>query len=126
MVSVNHFRKIFFIIPLGISSLVLTGCPGPGDRINLDETAQVNRKGNDICMSINDAQDYQPVDMGINLRGTPPKEKNSTSRRVLRLLMAHCVFLLLTTISWMVINILLNSYFIQPPTITPPGVLFPE
>ncbi|WP_338576772.1 hypothetical protein VRB64_16105 [Erwinia sp. E_sp_B04_9] len=75
MVSVNHFRKIFFIIPLGISSLVLTGCPGPGDRINLDETAQVNRKGNDICMSINDAQDYQPVDMGINLRGTPPKEK---------------------------------------------------
>lgn len=75
MVSVSHFRKIIFIVSLGMSSVVLTGCPGPGDRMSLDETAQVSRQGNDVCMSINDARDYQPADMGINLRGTPPKEK---------------------------------------------------
>ncbi|QMM55253.1 hypothetical protein HVX06_21985 (plasmid) [Enterobacter sp. RHB15-C17] len=43
--------------------------------MSLDETAQVNRKDNDVCLSINDARDYQPADMGINLRRTPPKEK---------------------------------------------------
>lgn len=75
MVSVSHFRKIIFIVSLGMSSVVLTGCPGPGDRMSLDETAQVSRQGNDVCMSINDARDYQPADMGINLRGTLPKEK---------------------------------------------------
>jgi hypothetical protein len=75
MVSVNHFRKIIFIVALGMSSVALTGCPGPGDRMSLDETALVSRKGNDVCMSIHDARDYQPADMGINLRGTTPKEK---------------------------------------------------
>ncbi|MFK3662725.1 putative T6SS immunity periplasmic lipoprotein [Scandinavium sp. NPDC088450] len=75
MVSMSYSRKIIFIISLGMSSVVLTGCPGPGDRMSLDETAQVSRKDNDVCMSINDARDYQPADMGINLRGTPPKEK---------------------------------------------------
>ncbi|RUN98337.1 hypothetical protein EKN24_08395 [Enterobacter asburiae] len=62
-----------------MSSVVLTGCPGPGDRMSLDETAQVSRQGNDVCMSINDARDYQPADMGINLRGTLPKEKKFNS-----------------------------------------------
>lgn len=75
MVIVNHYRKMSFIISLGASSLILTGCPGYGDKMSLDETAQVNRKGDDVCLSINDARDYQPVDMGINLRETPPKEK---------------------------------------------------
>ncbi|MEP9250174.1 putative T6SS immunity periplasmic lipoprotein [Enterobacter asburiae] len=79
MVSVSHFRKIIFIVSLGMSSVVLTGCPGPGDRMSLDETAQVSRQGNEVCMSINDARDYQPADMGINLRGTLPKEKKFNS-----------------------------------------------
>lgn len=126
MVNVSHFRKIIFIVSLGMSSVVLTGCPGLGDRMSLDETAQVSRQGNDVCMSINDARDYQPADMGINLRGMPPKEKNLTSRQALRLLMVHCAFLRLTTISWMVINILLNSCFIQQTTKMNHGILLSE
>ncbi|MCK7285795.1 hypothetical protein L8P37_10005 [Enterobacter asburiae] len=47
--------------------------------MSLDETAQVSRQGNEVCMSINDARDYQPADMGINLRGTLPKEKKFNS-----------------------------------------------
>ncbi|MBB1199836.1 hypothetical protein EGM70_05925 [Enterobacteriaceae bacterium 89] len=56
--------------------LVLTGCPGPGDRMRMDETTLVEKRGDSICMSITNAQDYQPVDMAINLRGTPSKEKD--------------------------------------------------
>lgn len=59
-----------------VIALILVGCPGPGDRRRLDETAHVNRNGDNICIYIDDARDYQPVAMGINLRGTPSKEKN--------------------------------------------------
>lgn len=60
----------------GLCLLVLTGCPGPGDRMTPDETAQVSQKGDSVCFTVTDAQDYQPVDMGINPRGTPSKDKN--------------------------------------------------
>ena len=75
MVRSNYFIKFnslllaFFCLP------ILTGCPGPGDRFRFDETAQVSKKGDNVCVNIDNAQDYQPVDMGINLRGTPSKEK---------------------------------------------------
>lgn len=76
MVSMNFFRR-FSPVFLSISCLViLTGCPGPGDRMRMDETTSVEKNGDNICMSITNAEDYQPADMGINLRGTPSKEKN--------------------------------------------------
>lgn len=76
MVNMNYYGKLSAIALLSCCLLILTGCPGPGDRMRLDETAQVNQKDANICLTIDDAQDYQPVDMGINLRGTPSKKKN--------------------------------------------------
>ncbi|EOC0096000.1 putative T6SS immunity periplasmic lipoprotein [Cronobacter dublinensis] len=76
MVRSNYFIKLnslllaFFCLP------ILTGCPGPGDRFRFDETAQVSKKGDNVCVNIDNAKNYQPVDMGINLRGTPSKEKD--------------------------------------------------
>ncbi|MGJ8710163.1 putative T6SS immunity periplasmic lipoprotein [Pantoea agglomerans] len=55
---------------------VLTGCPGPGDRMIPHETTSVSKQGENVCLDIPDAQDYQPADMEINPRGTPSKEKD--------------------------------------------------
>lgn len=44
--------------------------------MHFDETAIVSKEGSSVCMNITNAQDYQPVDMGVNIRGTPSKEKN--------------------------------------------------
>lgn len=60
---------------LSISLMLLTGCPGPGDKMMPDETSLASRKGDKVCVEITDAQDYQPVAIAINLRGTPSKEK---------------------------------------------------
>lgn len=56
--------------------MLLTGCPGPGDRMVPDETSLASRKEGKVCIKIKDAQDYQPVAIAINLRGTQSKEKN--------------------------------------------------
>lgn len=40
-----------------------------------DETSLATWKGDKVCVEIKDAQDYQPVAIAINLRGTPSKEK---------------------------------------------------
>lgn len=76
MVSVSHFRILAPVVLTGVCLLMLTGCPGPGDRARFDETAQVIQQGDSVCVNITDAQDYQPADIGINPRGTPPKEKD--------------------------------------------------
>lgn len=60
---------------LNISIMLLTGCPGPGDKMVPDETSLASRKGDKVCIEITDAQDYQPVAIAINLRGTPSKDK---------------------------------------------------
>lgn len=75
MVRVTWHHRLYSIFLSIFYLLILTGCPGPGDRIRFDETAWVSREGDNVCMSIADAQDYQPVDMGINPRGTFSKEK---------------------------------------------------
>jgi len=54
---------------------LLTGCPGQGDRLQLDETTQVNLVGANVCFHIANAQDYQPAIISINPRGTPPKNQ---------------------------------------------------
>ncbi len=58
--------------------LMLTGCPGPGDRMRFDETAQVNVVGDKVCFSVTDPLDYRPADIAINPRGTPSKNKAFT------------------------------------------------
>lgn len=68
-------RTLSTTLLLSISLMMLTGCPGPGDRMVPDETSLASRKGEKVCIEINDAQDYQPVAIAINLRGTPSKEK---------------------------------------------------
>lgn len=55
--------------------MMIAGCPGPGDRMVPDETSLASRKEGKVCIEIKDAQDYQPVAIAINLRGTPSKEK---------------------------------------------------
>ncbi|WP_299998736.1 putative T6SS immunity periplasmic lipoprotein [uncultured Cedecea sp.] len=54
---------------------LLTGCPGQGDRLQLDETTQVNLIGANVCFHIANAQDYQPAIISINPRGTPSKNQ---------------------------------------------------
>lgn len=76
MVKMAVFRMLWCAFLSGVCLLMLTGCPGSGDRIRFDETAQVSQQGENVCFNVTDAQDYQPADIGINPRGTPSKEKN--------------------------------------------------
>ncbi|ENU7098787.1 putative T6SS immunity periplasmic lipoprotein [Salmonella enterica] len=74
---INRYARVMLAGVLGLLSLsVLTGCPGVGDRLEPDETAQVIADGPNICFLVSEPGDYQPKDMGINPRGTPPKEKH--------------------------------------------------
>ncbi|MFO6296725.1 putative T6SS immunity periplasmic lipoprotein [Rahnella selenatireducens] len=76
MVKQIKTRVLWSAFLSGICLLVLTGCPGPGDRMRPDETAQVSQQDDSVCFNVTDAQDYQPADMGINPRGIPSKNKN--------------------------------------------------
>lgn len=76
MMNATGFRLLLSVLFSGASLLVLTGCPGPGDRMTPDETAQVSQKGDNVCFTVTDAQDYQPSDIGINPRGTPSRGKD--------------------------------------------------
>lgn len=76
MVKTTGFRVLWPACSLALCLLMLTGCPGPGDRMRFDETAQVSQQGDNVCFNITDARDYQPANMGINPRSTPSKEKN--------------------------------------------------
>ncbi len=76
MVKVYGFRMFFSVVLSGLCLLILTGCPGPGDRFIPHETTSVSKQGQNICFKVSDAQDYQPDDIGINPRGTPSKEKD--------------------------------------------------
>ena len=75
MVKVAKFRIFREAFLSGICLLMLTGCPGSGDRMRFDETAQVSQQGENICFNVPDAQDYQPTDIAINPRGTSAKDK---------------------------------------------------
>ncbi|ELY4847965.1 hypothetical protein SM112_004179, partial [Cronobacter sakazakii] len=75
MVSENNVNTFNLLFLSFACVSILTGCPGPGDIMRFDETAKVSSRGWDVCINIDNAQDYQPVDIGINLRGIPPKEK---------------------------------------------------
>lgn len=76
MVKVTDFRVLWSALLSCVCLLMLTGCPGPGDRMRFDETALVIQQGDRVCFNVMDAQDYQPAVIGINPRGTPSKDKN--------------------------------------------------
>lgn len=76
MVSVDRIRECRIVFLSFSCLLFLTGCPGSGDRMRMDETTLVEIRDDNVCMSIPNSQDYQPVDMAINPRGTPSKEKD--------------------------------------------------
>ncbi|HHL2499694.1 TPA: putative T6SS immunity periplasmic lipoprotein [Yersinia enterocolitica] len=76
MVKMTVFRVLWSAFLPDACLLMLTGCPGPGDRGRFDETAQVSQQGDSVCFNVTDAQDYQPADIGIHSRGISSKEKN--------------------------------------------------
>lgn len=80
MVIIIPLRPLWSGLFIFLTLLMLTGCPGEGDRLYPDETTQVSRMGEDICFRVPDAQDYQPIFIAINPRGTPPKEQTFTSK----------------------------------------------
>ncbi|WP_296407461.1 putative T6SS immunity periplasmic lipoprotein [Pluralibacter sp.] len=76
MVKVFGFGMFFPVVFSGLCLVILTGCPGQGDRFIPHESTSVSKQGKNVCFNITDAQDYQPADIGINPRGTPSKEKD--------------------------------------------------
>lgn len=74
MVKVFTLHKSGIIFLTGICLLGLTGCPGP-ITVHFNETTQVTKQNENVCFYVNNAQDYQPVFIGINPRELPPKEK---------------------------------------------------
>lgn len=67
----------FPCIALFLASLVtLTGCPGAGDRLRADEKATATKVGDSICFAIPDAEDYQPVNIAINPKGTDFRDRH--------------------------------------------------
>ncbi len=58
--------------------LLLTGCPGPGDRFTPDEATWVQPAQGKVCFTVTHAQDYKPALIAITLRGTPPLKKRFT------------------------------------------------
>jgi len=71
---VSIIRQHYFLIPLFVIFVtMLTGCPG--DRWRFDELAIVSTVKDNVCFSVPDASDYQPVSIAINPRGTPSKEQ---------------------------------------------------
>ncbi len=67
MVKIITFRCRYTFL---FSLILLTGCPGSGDYLQPDEVTTVSSRGDNVCFSIPDPQDYQPVSISIDPRGT--------------------------------------------------------
>jgi hypothetical protein len=74
MVKIIKLRFLPVLLLL-ISLPMLTGCPGIGDRVDPDEEVIVTKIGDNVCFSVPDAGDYQPVNIAINPRGTLPRNE---------------------------------------------------
>lgn len=75
----HNFSAFLFLFSLPL----LTGCPG--DRWRFDEETTVSIMGGNICFAVPDAEDYQPVNIAINPRGTLPSQENIIFRPALRI-----------------------------------------
>lgn len=77
------------------------------------ETTSVSKQGENVCLDIPDAQDYQPADMGINPRGTPSKEKDFNFSPGLTIVNGNYAFHLLFIIFRIRGSLFLSMYFFQ-------------
>jgi hypothetical protein len=73
----SFIRKNTNPLILLVSALVLTGCPGIGDRGWHDETTEAVREGQEICFPIKQSQGYIPTYLAINQRYTPRTEQQN-------------------------------------------------
>ncbi|GJH97530.1 hypothetical protein ECZC10_53780 [Escherichia coli] len=62
MVKIRAFR---YRSALLLCLTLLTGCPGRGDYYRFDETVAVSTRGDNVCFSVPEPEDYQPVSVSI-------------------------------------------------------------
>ncbi|BBU12301.1 putative T6SS immunity periplasmic lipoprotein [Escherichia coli] len=82
MVKIRAFR---YRSALLLCLTLLTGCPGRGDYYRFDETVTVSTRGDNVCFSVPEPEDYQPVSVSIAPRGTRFRERQITSEPSLRI-----------------------------------------
>ena len=61
-----------------LSLALLTGCPGSGDALRPDEISVSSTKGDSVCFSVPESEDYQPVTISIEPRGTRFRDREIT------------------------------------------------
>lgn len=64
---------------------LITGCPGHGDYLRPDEIATVSTRGDNVCFSVQEPEDYQPVTISIYPGGTRFRERKITLEPTLRI-----------------------------------------
>ncbi|EGT0621389.1 MULTISPECIES: putative T6SS immunity periplasmic lipoprotein [Citrobacter] len=62
-------RAFFTFSLLSCCLVILSGCPGYGDRAFTDEEAVVSVIGNNICFWVKDSEKYQPSIITVTRRG---------------------------------------------------------
>lgn len=68
-------RTLLITLLLSGGLMMLTGCPGPGDRLRPDEERDIIVNDGSVCFSINESDDYVLKYISINPRGTRPKDE---------------------------------------------------
>ncbi|MFC0229141.1 putative T6SS immunity periplasmic lipoprotein [Serratia aquatilis] len=68
--------RFFLSTLLLVLAMILTGCPGLGDRLRVDEEAKVSTEGNKVCFGVPDADGLYLEYIAINPRGTKFKQQN--------------------------------------------------
>lgn len=69
----RHLTSVFIFSLLSV--FTLTGCPWGEMKYHPEEKTKAWVRNNDICFSVPESRDYQPVFISINLRRTPAKKK---------------------------------------------------
>lgn len=73
---------LLFILSL-VSVFTLTGCPWGGMKYYPAEKTSAWINSDEICFSVPESRDYQPVFISINFRWTPPKKRQFFDRPTL-------------------------------------------
>jgi hypothetical protein len=82
MVKIITFRIRYAFL---LSLTLLAGCPGHRDYLRPDEIATVSTRGDNVCFSVPEPEDYQPVSISIDPRGTQFRERQITFDPTLRI-----------------------------------------
>lgn len=72
-------------LSLSFCLMLLTGCPGRGDYYRFDETVTVSTRGDNVCFSIPEPEDCQPVSVSIAPRETRFRDRQITFEPSLRI-----------------------------------------